>query len=233
MAENNEDPIDLDALADELFGDHSSDAEAGEKETPAENLGESASPATQVVPTLDPNLVNQLVNQRLMEFAAEQERGARLSNIQKLLTEGDDEEAGKYIKAEYARAQLRSQYGDAAISDYSATILDQLLPDDYVAQLPVEDRQTLAVMAEQSRTDAEYFTRVSEWKHGKSTSQRDEEEFNKRVAEAVKAQNNQTKGQQLRSNSASNAPASKSGGSDSYDSDSIWNAAFEELASIR
>lgn len=230
MAENNDDPIDLDALADTLFGNPEPDVEAQVEETPAEPGGESEAQATQVAPVLDQNILAQAVQMELARMAGEQERQARLGNIQKLLTEGSDEEAGAYLKAQYAQAQLRSQFGNQAISDYSSQILDTLLPDDYVAQLSPEDRQTLAVMAEQSATDAEYFVKVADFRNGKTQAQRDEEEFNKRVQEAVKAQLNQSRGQQFKQNSPSNVPASKAGSSESYDTDSLWSAAFEEIS---
>lgn len=236
MTNESNDVIDLDALADELFGTSSPSTEVKDEETPAEPLGESEVAAAQAAPVLTPELVQQLieqgVNQRLQQAAYQQTQGQRLAEIQKLLSEGSDEDAGRYLKAQYAEAKAQTTYGNAAISGYSASILDTLLPDDYVAQLPVEDRRLLADMAEASKTDAEYFYKVAEFKTGKTHAQREEEVFKKAVDEAVKARLNESKGQQFKQTSVSGVPSSKGGKTESYDSDSLWNDAFAEIASI-
>lgn len=234
MTNESNDVIDLDALADELFGTPSSSSEDAKEEPKTDELGESGEQATQVAPSFTPEQVAQLIdqgiNQRMQQAALQQSQSARLAEIQRLLTEGSDEEAGQYIKQQFAEARVRSTYGDQAISGYSASILDTLLPDDYVAQLPVEDRKLLADMAEASKTDAEYFYKVAEFKTGKTHAQREEDVFKKAVDEAVKAKLNEQKGQQFKQTSPSGVPSSKGGKTESYDSDSLWNDAFAEMA---
>lgn len=236
MAESNESP---DALADALMELLASDGEPapqggeGSPSKEGEQPAEVAQPQGEVAtPTPAVDDFDSRYAARRQQEVAEEQRTTRLTELEKLIEEGDDAEVGKLFRQEYSQLKTQSTVSQAATKAYADQVFEKTLDADFITSL--SDAEALELHQYVQNLDVpKFISRVVEIK-GASASQTDLDALvDAKVQEKLQAAQNAERGKQVRSPSPTSVPAANGDAVPANASnDDLWAAAITELAGV-
>jgi hypothetical protein len=233
--------LDLEALADSLFGngdgtpepqanqegEGEADSSESSNEEPTED--QETSPYLQFTNSEEAdawftNRITALASEAEVQQASE----ARAAEINRLLAEGNDEELGKLVREAAVQERTRSAVGTEVLAGYQESLINEALPNDFVSSLSAEETERLDPDRFQDVTS--YLLEVQAVKAERSFNGSLEQEIDRRATEKFEAMKTRESAGRIRSASPSAVPGVNDALPDAIGSpDGLWAQAMEEV----
>jgi hypothetical protein len=162
--------------------------------------------------------------------ATDQERVARLAELEKLIEEGEDAEVGKRFRQEYSQLKNQSVVTQQVAKQTADSIFEKSLDQEFIDGL--SDQEAIELHGLVQKLDVpKFLQRVIEIKGAKASTTDIDALVEQKVQEKLQAAQNAQRGQQVKAPSPSAVPAAQDAKVPTgATNDDLWAAAFSDLA---
>lgn len=212
--------LDLD-IFENFFKSPSEQSEETEQKEEESNTeipeGSNETPTTAEIKTYTEDELEGLIAGRFSELTqkaktelSRREALKKQQEVDELIRTGDPEDAIKFIRSQLAEKELREQVGTEEVSNYVAGILPSVLSPEFVDSLTEEEAEV--INPAKFDNDADYFRAAIQLREQKAKSGLfGEDEVKRRVKEELEANENERRGNRVRTPSGTSTPRTTEG----------------------